>query len=72
MIEITIRDGRADRDRSQDTPEGGAILGTVQRDRPLDIGDTITLADGESRRRTSLGITRAGLAKRCVTWLKLL
>src|ERR1700722_17371100 len=31
-----------------------------------------TLADGESRRRTSLGLTRAGLAKRCVTWLKLL
>jgi hypothetical protein len=31
-----------------------------------------TLADGESRRRTSAGITRAGLAKRCVTWLKLL
>jgi hypothetical protein len=31
-----------------------------------------TLADGESRRRTSMGITRAGLAKRCVTWLKLL
>jgi len=31
-----------------------------------------SLADGESRRRTSLGITRAGLAKRCVTWLKLL
>jgi hypothetical protein len=30
------------------------------------------LADGETRRRTSLGITRAGLAKRCVTWLKLL
>src|ERR1700738_3512944 len=31
-----------------------------------------SLADGESRRRTSLGITRAGLAKRCVTWLQLL
>jgi hypothetical protein len=31
-----------------------------------------SLADGESRRRTSFGITRAGLAKRCVTWLKLL
>src|SRR5258707_1631197 len=31
-----------------------------------------SLADGESRRRTSLGITRAGLAERCVTWLKLL
>ncbi len=31
-----------------------------------------SLAEGESRRRTSLGITRAGLAKRCVTWLKLL
>src|SRR6202050_2016326 len=31
-----------------------------------------SLADGETRRRTSLGIPRAGLAKRCVTWLKLL
>jgi len=31
-----------------------------------------SLADGETRRRTSLGITRAGLAKRCVTWLRLL
>src|SRR6202521_4659601 len=31
-----------------------------------------SLADGESRRRTSVGVTRAGLAKRCVTWLKLL
>jgi hypothetical protein len=31
-----------------------------------------SLADGEARRRTSLGITRAGLAKRCVTWLKVL
>src|ERR1700738_2918296 len=30
------------------------------------------LADGESRRSPRLGITRAGLAKRCVTWLKLL
>ena len=31
-----------------------------------------SLAEGETRRRTSLGITRAGLAKRCVTWFKLL
>src|ERR1700692_1005837 len=31
-----------------------------------------TLADGESRRRTSLRLKRAGLAKRCVPWLKLL
>src|ERR1700732_4236228 len=31
-----------------------------------------SLAAEEPRRRTSLGITRAGLAKRCVTWLKLL
>ncbi|HMK86584.1 MAG TPA: hypothetical protein VK437_11555 [Steroidobacteraceae bacterium] len=31
-----------------------------------------SLAEGETRRRTSTGITRAGLAKRCVTWLKLL
>lgn len=30
------------------------------------------LADGETKRRTSLGITRAGLAKRCVTWLKVM
>ncbi len=33
---------------------------------------TDALADVESRRRTGLGVTRAGLAKRCVTWLKLL
>lgn len=33
---------------------------------------TDALADAESKRRTGLGITRAGLAKRCVTWLKLL
>jgi hypothetical protein len=31
-----------------------------------------SLAEGEARPRTSVGITRAGLAKRCVTWLKLL
>ena len=31
-----------------------------------------SLPDAESRRRTSIGITRAGLAKRCVTWLKVL
>ncbi len=31
-----------------------------------------SLPDGEARRRTGLGITRAGLAKRCVTWLKIL
>src|ERR1700727_2162590 len=31
-----------------------------------------SLAAGESRRRTCFGLTRAGLAKRCVTWLKLL
>ena len=33
---------------------------------------TDSLADTESSRRTGLGVTRAGLAKRCVTWLKLL
>jgi len=48
MIEITIRDGREGRDRSRDSAEGGAILGTVQRDQPLEIGDVITLADGDS------------------------
>lgn len=33
---------------------------------------TEALADIEGRRHADLGITRAGLAKRCVTWLKLL
>lgn len=46
MIEITIRDGRATRNRDHDTPDGGEILATAQRDEPLDIGDTVTLADG--------------------------
>jgi hypothetical protein len=62
---------------------GAATLGDMSKDaspavpadesaveRYRNLADT--LADGESRRRTSLGITRAGLAKRCVTWLKLL
>lgn len=46
MIEVTIRDGRAGRNRTLDDAQGGAILATVQRDEPLDIGDAITLADG--------------------------
>jgi hypothetical protein len=46
MIEITVRDGRAGRDRTQDSAEGGAILATLQRDEPYDIGDVIMLADG--------------------------
>jgi hypothetical protein len=46
MIEVIVRDGRAMRDRSQDTEEGGAILATLQRDQPYEIGDAITLADG--------------------------
>ena len=46
-IRITIRDGRAGRDPEQATPGGpGAVLGVVERDVPLDIGDKITLADG--------------------------
>jgi hypothetical protein len=48
MIEVTVRDGRDRRDLSQDTPEGGAILATLQRDQPYDIGDVITLADGDA------------------------
>jgi len=31
-----------------------------------------SLSDGESRRRPNTGVSRAGLAKRCVTWLKIL
>lgn len=46
MIEVTIRDGRAGRNRGLDDAQGGAILATVQRDEPLDVGDAITLADG--------------------------
>lgn len=48
MIEVTVRDGRLGRDRTQDSPEGGAILATLQRDVPYDIGDVITLANGEA------------------------
>jgi hypothetical protein len=40
----------------------------VERYREL----TDAMADTEARRHMGLGITRAGLAKRCVTWLKLL
>jgi hypothetical protein len=33
--------------RAQDTPEGGAILAVLERDQPYDIGDVITLANGD-------------------------
>lgn len=48
MVEITIRDGRASRDRALDSAEGGAVLANLLRDRPYEIGDTITLPDGLS------------------------
>lgn len=48
MVEITVRDGRTGRDRSQDSAEGGVILATLQRDQPYEIGDVITLADGDA------------------------
>ncbi len=54
---------------SDASPASPAEDSAVERYRNL----ADTLADGESRRRTTtVGITRAGLAKRCVTWLKLL
>lgn len=40
----------------------------VERYREL----TESLADVQARRHVDLGITRTGLAKRCVTWLKML
>ena len=46
MIEVVVRDGRAGRDRTQDSAEGGAILATIERDQPYEMGDVITLADG--------------------------
>jgi hypothetical protein len=54
---------------SDASPAAPAEDSAVERYRSL----ADALADGESRRRTATaGITRAGLAKRCVTWLKLL
>jgi hypothetical protein len=53
---------------SDASPSVAADESSVERYRNL----ADSLADGESRRRTGLGLTRAGLAKRCVTWLKLL
>ena len=53
---------------SDSSPALPADESAVERYRHL----TDALADAESKRRTGLGITRAGLAKRCVTWLKLL
>lgn len=54
---------------SDASPASPAEDSAVERYR--DLADT--LADGEARRRAAgTGITRAGLAKRCVTWLKLL
>src|ERR1700679_4149522 len=54
---------------SDASPSSPAEESAIERYRLL----ADTLADGETRRRaTSMGITRAGLAKRCVTWLKLL
>lgn len=50
------------------SPALPADQSAVERYRHL----TEALADIESRQRANLGVTRAGLAKRCVTWLKLL
>jgi len=48
MVEVTVRDGRAGRDRSQDSAEGGTVLTTLERDQPYNIGDVIRLADGDA------------------------
>lgn len=48
MLEVIVRDGRTGRDRTQDSAEGGAILATLQRDQPYEIGDVTTLADGDA------------------------
>jgi hypothetical protein len=48
MIEVTVRDGRDGRDRTRDSADGGAILATLQRDQPYEIGDVITFADGDA------------------------
>jgi hypothetical protein len=48
-IRITIRDGRAGREGGEAgvTPDGkGAVLGVVEQDELLDIGDKVKLADG--------------------------
>jgi hypothetical protein len=58
--------------KSPNAKRVGGPLSWEELSRPDADQNQRFLADGESRRRTSLGITRAGLAKRCVTWLKLL
>jgi hypothetical protein len=50
---------------SDASPAAAAEESAIERYRNL----ADSLADGESRRRTGAGLTRAGLAKRCVTWL---
>jgi hypothetical protein len=47
VIEVTVHDGRAGRDPSRLTPEGyGEVLQTFQSDRPIEIGEVLTLDDG--------------------------
>jgi hypothetical protein len=48
VIEVIVRDGRSGRDRTKDSSEGGPILATLQRDQPYEIGDVITLPDGNA------------------------
>src|ERR1700727_3721627 len=52
---------------SDASPSVAAEESAIERYRNL----ADSLADGESRRRTGLGLKRAGLAKACVTWWKL-
>lgn len=47
-MRITIRDGRIGRNPAQATPEGwGPVLGVVERDEPLEMGDKIRLPDSD-------------------------
>ncbi len=54
--------------REDGSPAMAADESSVER--YLDLTDT--LAEAQAGRRAGLGVSRAGLAKRCVTWLTLL
>lgn len=45
-IKITVRDGRAGRDRTLDDAEGGQILDEFESDMHLRLRDALTLPDG--------------------------
>lgn len=46
-ILLELRDGRVTRDPARVTPEGGELLETRWIERPIDLGERLTLASGD-------------------------